>query len=169
VRTSKSTPVLSIRQSRGPEGRWLNRAQPGRAGITREDDERRRRGTLPPAGSKACAISTVARVGVRTSKSTPVLSIRQSRGPEGRWLNRAQPGRAGISREDDERRRRGTLPRYYPNLISHARSRHNLVQLIQRKRTGAPKTSELTVKETLPFLPQAIERIKSYLVDEGQT
>jgi hypothetical protein len=43
------------------------------------------------------------------------------RGPEGRRLNIAQPGRAGISREDDERRRRGTLPRYYPNLLSSCR------------------------------------------------
>jgi hypothetical protein len=43
--------------------------------------------------------------------------VQSTRGPEGRWLNTAQPGRAGISRDDDERRRRGTLPRYYPNLI----------------------------------------------------
>ena len=33
--------------------------------------------------------------------------------------------------------------------------------------TGAAKNSELTVKESLPSLPEAMERIKSYLADEG--
>ena len=35
--------------------------------------------------------------------------------------------------------------------------------------TGAAKNSEFTVKETLRSLPAAMERIKSYMVDEGQT
>jgi hypothetical protein len=39
-----------------------------------------------------------------------VCDLIEGQGPEGRRLNIAQPGRAGESKDDPERRRCGTLP-----------------------------------------------------------